>query len=108
MESHPSENGIIPIEIQELERVEIRLFLVGTGGLAPLYPPPPYIGYQIVGNQLRPLPIGSFLDRGWGVFYWQPGPGFVGAYQLLFVLEGEREKRVNIKINPHSSRRPES
>src|SRR5205807_91172 len=56
------------IEIEETGRVEIPL-----GAVA---------GYQIVGGERSPLPIGSSLKR--GVFYWQPGPGFLGDYTLVF------------------------
>jgi hypothetical protein len=43
------------------------------------------------------LPIGSTLKD--GVFYWQPGPGFVGEYKLQFVRpDGTRiPMRVNIQ-----------
>ena len=33
----------------------------------------------------RPLPVGSTLDAATGRFDWQPGVGFLGTYQLLFV-----------------------
>ncbi|MGE5341279.1 MAG: hypothetical protein ACM3SY_07330 [Candidatus Omnitrophota bacterium] len=36
-------------------------------------------------DQLKPLPIGSTLDHRKGIFYWQPGPGFIGNYRLLFI-----------------------
>jgi subtilisin family serine protease len=109
MEFHPSENGIISIKITELERVEIRLFPVIAAGLAPLYTglaplytglAPLYTGYLTVGDRLKPLPVGSTLDREKGVFYWQPGPGFVGTYELVFVMVGPdgTPKRKNIAI----------
>ena len=44
-----------------------------------------YDGYLVVGDQLRELPIGSTLDKERGVFYWQPGPGFVGEYHFVFI-----------------------
>ena len=69
----PSSEEIITVEIKELERVEINL---GAEVLA---------GYLIVGDQLRELPIGSTLDRERGIFYWQPGPGFVGEYGFEFL-----------------------
>jgi hypothetical protein len=55
---------------------------------------PAYHGYLVANGELRALPIGSSLDRG-GTFYWQPGPGFLGTYQLLFVrtgCDGARER----------------
>jgi hypothetical protein len=42
-------------------------------------------GYLIVGEELRQLPIGSTLDSSLGIFSWLPGPGFLGAYKLVFV-----------------------
>jgi hypothetical protein len=87
---HPDDNGIITIEINELERLEIR-FPAGfvpeaAGGLAPLSSVmQTCVGYQLVGGGLRPLPIGSTWDTGKGIFYWQPGPGFMGEYRLVFI-----------------------
>jgi hypothetical protein len=52
-----------------------------TAGIAPVYN-----GYQLIGDRLTSLPIGSTLDIEKGVFYWQPGPGFVGDYILDFVF----------------------
>jgi hypothetical protein len=64
-------------------------------------------GYEVVGGQLRTLPIGSALDGATGVFTWQPGPGFVGRYELVFVRGegGVLEERVPITIvlQPNSS-----
>ncbi len=85
---YPDEKGVITITIEELERIEIHL-----GDYL-------YAGYLLVGSQLRPLPIGSTLDREKGIFYWQPGPVFFGEYRLLFVKKwpnGEMSKR-NIQI----------
>ncbi|MCA1650155.1 MAG: hypothetical protein LC753_07680, partial [Acidobacteria bacterium] len=50
----------------------------------------PYEAYLSVGGVLRPLPIGSALDQRRGAFYWQPGPGFAGSYDLMFVRDGKR------------------
>jgi hypothetical protein len=40
-----------------------------------------------------------------GIFYWQPGPGFIGDYQLIFLIkeeetEGIKKRVVSIKIVP--------
>ena len=89
---YPDEKGIIYITIEELERIEIHL-----GHHL-------YAGYLSVGNLLRPLPIGSTLDTGKGIFYWQPGPVFLGEYRLLFARKwpnGEMSKRdIMITIVP--------
>ncbi|MCP5107583.1 MAG: hypothetical protein GY950_29615 [bacterium] len=82
---YPGNGGVLNIEIRELERVVIRL---GSG------------------YQLRPLPIGSTFDPERGIFYWIPGPGFVGNYELLFVDKYRNNlKRVNIRILPRATRR---
>jgi hypothetical protein len=96
---YPDKTGQITIDIKELERVEIRLS-EGTRGLAPLSNAPlsnaplsngnkftnkHWIGFQVIGSQLRSLPIGSFLDHETGIFSWTPGPGHFGLYTLLFI-----------------------
>jgi hypothetical protein len=75
-----------PVEMQELDRIALE---VG-----------PSDGYTIVDGQRRPLPIGSTLTG--GVFYWQPGPGFRGEYQLQFERPGSLAERVKVKIQPKS------
>jgi len=87
--------------MRELQRVEVRLFPVGTAGLAPLFG---CAGYQFVGRQLRPLPIGSTLDTVKGIFYWQPPPAFIGKYTFVFVRRDKTgaffKTNVTIKIGP--------
>lgn len=72
-EIYPDEQGRVFQEISELQRVEIQL---GSEGAV--------TGYLVVGDKLEPLPIGSSLDPVKGIFCWQPGPGFVGDYELVF------------------------
>jgi streptogramin lyase len=93
--------GFINVEINELERVEVRLFPVGAAGPFIGAPPgtPLYTGFQMIGNKPRPLPIGSTLDTQRGIFYWQPGPGFIGLYNFLFIRE-EKSSECNKKIIP--------
>lgn len=63
-------------------------------------------GFLIVGEELRPLPIGSTLDIERGIFFWQPGPGFFGEYDFVFIRLSGREPwartHVKIKIVPKS------
>ncbi len=75
--SHPEE-----VEIEELGQIEIPL---GAAG-----------GYQLVNGERRPLPIGSSLQR--GVFYWQPGPGFLGEHNLVFEQKDGAEVQVRVRI----------
>ncbi len=59
-----------------------------------------YTGYMEAGGHLFPLPIGSTLDSENGIFYWQPGPGFVGTYRFVFISHTGTTKmrRKNISI----------
>jgi hypothetical protein len=103
----PDDSGNITIEIKELERVSIKFEAAGTyRGLAP---PSTWNGYHVIGSRLKPLPIGSTLDMARGIFYWQPGPGFLGRFHLLFVAStqhGEmKRKRIVINIVPQISHR---
>jgi len=93
-EIYPGDNGITTIEIKELERVEIQVS-PGTPGTC---------GYMLVGNQLKPLPIGTTFEPRSGIFYWQPGPGFIGEYRFVFIEIGtngaQSRKNVLVKILP--------
>jgi hypothetical protein len=82
-EIYPDENGIILIEIKELERLEIHL--QGKLECQPVPGRTNYRGYLEVNNRLIPLPVGSTLDTEKGIFYWQPGVGFLGEYPLVFM-----------------------
>jgi hypothetical protein len=88
---YPNGEGIITIKIKELERVEINFF-DSTLNVEPRT------------LNLSSLPIGSTLDTGKGIFYWHPGPGFIGKYRLVFVTRtgtGTSFKRnITIKIFP--------
>jgi len=68
--------GTNSIQIREVDRVEIQLGQSGN-----------IQGFMAVGKDLRPLPIGSTLDGRSGTFYWQPGPGFKGDYNFVFIGE---------------------
>jgi hypothetical protein len=66
---------------------------------------PRYEGYLIVGDELRPLPIGSTLDARTGIFSWLPGPGFLGDYRLVFVDGVNKIKCfMTIQIAPRNSK----
>ena len=71
-----------PVEIEEVGRVELPLGAVR--------------GYQLVNGERAELPIGSSLKG--GVFYWNPGPGFVGEYTLVFERPDGTEAQVRVKI----------
>ncbi len=100
---YPDETGTVNLEIMELERVELHL----TPD-TPHFPPKKgyrVVGYRVVGDRLRGLPVGSTFDRERDVFYWQPGPGFVGEYEFVFIEDHAyrvTRKKVRITIRPKS------
>ncbi|MCP4221180.1 MAG: hypothetical protein GY765_41505 [bacterium] len=98
------EKGIFHVKIRETERL-----VLGTAGYTD--------GHLEVKGSLKKLPVGSTLDAAGGLFYWQPGPGFLGTYTLVFtgkdrlrlksgkpgtppVEKRKREKRVTVTIVP--------
>lgn len=88
---HSSDQEDFRLSIREGERLVIYL---NTGKEKD---PGQYLGYLQFGERLRSLPVGSTLDRKWGVFYWEPAPGFIGEYSLVFFDCGKHAFR-NIKI----------
>ena len=83
-------DGEREIEIEELERIELRLR--GEGGSG-------FLGWGE--DRSKRLPIGSTLDRGKGVFYWIPGPGFLGKHVLHFAVSDGMfmSKPIKITVN---------
>jgi hypothetical protein len=97
----PSISGARHVRATERDRVEIRLNAsprAWTDG--------EYAGYLVDGDRLRELPIGSSFDPDRGIFYWQPGLAFSGAYDFLFIrtrADGTREQipvRVTLEPQP--------
>ncbi|MCP4217669.1 MAG: hypothetical protein GY765_23705, partial [bacterium] len=80
-------DGSYSIQLKELQRVEMDF---GAGGLE---------GYLLVGKTLESLPIGSTLDKEAGKYYWQPGPGFYGQYNLVFIETGTGSGRLMVTVN---------
>ncbi len=71
------------IEIEELERIVIEL--KGEGSTK-------FVGWG--SDETKGLPIGSMLDSEQGLFYWNPGPGFLGKHILNFaVTDGVRKSK---------------
>ena len=59
-----------------------------------------YEGYTVKGSELAALPAGSFLDKKTGEFFWQPGPGFIGSYDFVFIRTGDGAKtRTSLTVN---------
>jgi hypothetical protein len=46
--------------------------------------------YRLVGDERRPLPVGSTWDEANGIFYWRPAVGFLGRHELAFTSRGRR------------------
>ncbi|MFC2141186.1 leucine-rich repeat domain-containing protein [Acidobacteriota bacterium] len=89
------EKGINRIDIKEVERVQIHLTdRSDDNSTAKSLSPSCFTGHLEVNNRLEPLPVGSTLDTQRGIFYWQPGPGFIGEYRFVFI-----EKEQNTDIN---------
>jgi hypothetical protein len=42
--------------------------------------------------------MGSSLDASAGVFYWQPAPAFLGAFDLVFEAPGTAAVRVRVVV----------
>jgi sugar lactone lactonase YvrE len=82
----PRERSPRVVEIEEVGQVELPLDAIS--------------GHQLVNGERRPLPIGSSLKR--GVFYWQPGPGFLGEYNLVFERTDGTDAHLRVKIRPKS------
>jgi hypothetical protein len=84
---------------EELDRFELR-FDQRRGELT---------GYLRTGEGIAPLFVGSHLDAERGIFTWQPGPGFVHGYDLVFVRweDGRPVSRqeVRVVIGPRASNR---
>jgi hypothetical protein len=77
----PGAGGTVTVEIKELERLELR--------------------FPNATESLTRLPVGSAMDVQRGIFYWQPGAGFVGDYELFFLDKKKNLlKRIKIAILP--------
>jgi hypothetical protein len=80
-------DGTVSMDVDELTRIELPL-----GAMS---------GYLLVAGQRTTLPIGSTLQN--GVFYWQLGPGFLGAYSMVFERADGTELRVRVRVQPKTS-----
>ena len=89
--------GTIVVQAEELDRIELH-FKAGKGRRSD--------GYMRTPSGLAALPAGSQIDSATGVFSWQAGAGFIGAYDLVFVEStgGVPAARVNVRIVLHPKR----
>ncbi len=85
----PNATGIVVVQAEELDRIEL---YAGATSAA-----------LVTANGVQPLPVGAGLDAD-GIFRWQPGVAFVGAYDFVFSgPDGDRQ--VRIILNPKGSGR---
>ncbi len=89
----PEWSGEIRVRTVETEQVEVRLGSQFDDGEAT------YEGYVVMGGRMRPLPIGSSLNTSTGTFTWQPGPGFIGRYQFVFLRTGSNGIKTRIPVS---------
>jgi hypothetical protein len=91
-------DGTRTIDLRPLQGLELTLGNEAAQAFTPADAcAPAYDGYLAANGELRALPIGSSLDRT-GTFYWQPGPGFFGSYQLVFVRTACDGTRARIPV----------
>lgn len=84
----PGADGATLVEIHELERIVLKL-APGTSGCL------------LAAGLPCPLPAGSTLDREHGVFYWSPGVGFNGDYELAFSDARQVSyQKIRVRIKP--------
>jgi hypothetical protein len=100
LENYGAAGGSVIVQAEELDRIELHLGTVANSR---------YSGYMRTRSGLASLPVGSQLDLATGVFVWQAGVGFVGAYEFVFVrsVNGQAVayRDVEIVLNPmHSTR----
>jgi hypothetical protein len=69
---------------REMSPIEVRLADIGSPACAGAR----YEGQEQLAHGARGLPVGSTLDATRGIFTWQPGPGFIGRYRLVFTRHG--------------------
>jgi hypothetical protein len=86
--------GVNRVEARQMERFQLTLGAPVAGSADR------YEGYVVAGSRLNVLPSGSFLDRESGEFFWQPGVGFAGDYQFVFVrISGQARESVPVKAH---------
>jgi hypothetical protein len=87
----PVDGGVRRVAAGERSRIELRLDYPGglAGSLA---------AYQVVAGRLGALPVGSAFDPERGILFWQPGLGYVGDYDLLFVRTDANGGRTAVPV----------
>ena len=93
----PDPDGVVRVEIPIAGRVEVS---VDPNSIS-TEKKGRFLACQIVGDELRSLPIGSTFDAERGILTWQTGPGFVGSYVFYFVdTLTSLTRALEIRISP--------
>lgn len=85
--TEPGRDRVRRVMALELSRVQLHIEGVVTG-------------YLRVGREPHPLPVGSTLNVRQGLFSWQPGPGFIGAYEMVFSTAAGDWVEVTVTLEP--------
>ena len=92
----PDNSGIFNVMISEVSLLEIELSSLLEYSCSR--------GYLKVGSELRSLPVGSTLNSRPGRFLWMPGPGFLGDYDFVFLVNDKsgiiRKIPLKVTIKP--------
>jgi len=99
-------NGSVTVPDEELDRIELQFGAAVSGAaingaaMGGAASGRSYVAYLRTPSGLSPLPIGSRFDGAAGVFVWQPGVGFVGAYQFVFLrlANGQPVAKTEVRI----------
>ncbi|HVJ26879.1 MAG TPA: IPT/TIG domain-containing protein [Vicinamibacterales bacterium] len=87
---------------EELDRFELKLAIAPRQGAT-------FSGHLRAGDDLAALPIGSSLEETTGTFAWQPGVGFSGPYDFVFVQRHKglvvSRHELRIVLHPKGSNR---
>jgi hypothetical protein len=94
----PGASGFVTVQSEEMDRIELQLSEAGNERCS---------GYSTTGGVDAPLPVGSNLDPVTCVFTWNPGVGFLGSYDFVFLRRAESgttvRQDVRVALNPKRS-----
>lgn len=83
------DQGWRTITLRQNSRIAVRL----PAGLS-------YTAYQLANGERTALPIGSSFDDAAGVFGWEPAPGYLGSFDLVFVAADGSAIPITVIVNP--------
>ncbi len=96
--AEPGLDGVRRVRVDPTERVAVH---VGNAEGST------YSAYRVLEGRLSMLPVGSSFDARKGIFYWQPGPGYLGEYDFVVLKSGIAKKtlqwRVKFVVGPETA-----